>query len=74
MLFDPRIAYPEVKIRDLVRVVDIVAPLPHGGRYPGIIRFIEPKGINGHKRPVPGGPSSGRSWESQEKFRDGTEW
>ena len=28
---DPRVAYPEVKvqIRDLVRVVGIVAPLPH---------------------------------------------
>ena len=32
---DPRFAYPEVKIpvRDLVRVVGIVAPLPVGGRY-----------------------------------------
>ena len=47
---DPRQAYPEVKFqaRDLVRVVDIVAPLcPDGGRYPGKIRFIEPQGGNG---------------------------
>ena len=29
---DPWVAYPEVKtqVRDLVRVVDIVVPLPHG--------------------------------------------
>ena len=39
---DPRVAYPEVKVRvwDLVRVVDIC-------QYSGKIRFIEPQGING---------------------------
>ena len=36
---DPRVAHPDVKVqvRDLVRVVGIVAPLPHGGQYPGKI-------------------------------------
>ena len=53
----------------------IVAPLcPKGGRYPGEIRFIEPQGVNGHRRPVPGAPSSGAPRESQAKFRDGTMW
>ena len=34
---DPRVVYPEVKVqvRDLVRVVGIVAPLPNGGSVPG---------------------------------------
>ena len=47
--FDPRFAYPEVKVqvRDLVRVVGIVAPLPHGVRYPGKILFIETLGVKG---------------------------
>ena len=48
---DLRVAYPEVKVqvRDLVRVVGIVAPLPQGaGSVPGnseIIRFIEKPGV-----------------------------
>ena len=73
---DPWVAYPEVKIqvRDLVPVVGIVSPLPHGGRYSGKIRFIVPQGVNGHKRPVSGAPSSGTPRESQTKFRDGTVW
>ena len=34
---------------------------PTGGRYPGKIRFIQPKGGgNGYRRSVPGSPSSGR--------------
>ena len=47
---------------------------PTGGRYPGKIRFIEPQGVNGHRRPVPGAPSSGVTRESQAKFRNGTMW
>ena len=66
-IFDTRVANPKVKVqvRDLVRVVCIVTPLPHGGHYSGKIRFIEPQGVNGHRRPVPGAPSSGTPWESQ---------
>ena len=41
-----------------------------GVQYSGKIRFIEPQGINGHRRPVPGAPSSGTSRESQAMFRD----
>ena len=40
--------------------------------YSGKIGFIEPQGINGHRRHVPGAPSSGTSRESQAMFRDGT--
>ena len=42
--------------------------------YSGKIRFIEPQGINGHRRAVPGAPSSGTYRESQVMFRDGTVW
>ena len=38
------------------------------------IRFFEHQEINGHRRPVPGVPSSGTSRESQAMFRDGTMW
>ena len=38
------------------------------------IRFIEPQGINGHRRAVPGPPSSGTYRESQVMFRDWTVW
>ena len=67
---DPRVAYPEVKlqVRDIVRVAGIVAPFAPLGK----IRFIEPQGENGHKRPVPDAPGSGTSRESQANFRDGT--
>ena len=59
------------------RVVGIIDPLTHGGgggQYSGKIRFIDLQGVNGHRRPVPGVPSSGTTRESQAKFRDGTLW
>ena len=67
-----RVADPEVKVqvRDLVRVVGIVASLSHRGQYLGEICFVEPHGINGHRRPVPGAPSSGTVRESRAKFRN----
>ena len=73
---DPRVAYPEVKVhvRDLVRVLGIVAPFAPRGSVFGKICFIEPQGLNGHKRPVPDVPSSGTQRESQAKFRGGTVW
>ena len=40
----------------------------------GEIRFIELQGVNGHRRPVPGAPSSCTPRESQAKFRGGTVW
>ena len=46
---------------------------PRGSVY-GKIRFMEPQGVNGHRRPVPAVPSSGTIRESQAKFRDGTVW
>ena len=61
--------------RDPVRVVGIVATFRlTGSRYPGKIRFIEPQGENGHRKPVPDAPSSGTYRESQANFRDGTVW
>ena len=74
---DPRVAYPEVKVqvRDLVRAVGIVASFcSHGAQYSGVIRLIEPQGVYGRRRPVPGAQSSGTPRESQAKFRDGTVW
>ena len=75
---DPRVANPEVKIqvRDLVRIVGIVAPYGSqgGGQYSGKVRFIEPQGVNGHRIPVPDAPSSGTPRESQAKFREGMIW
>ena len=58
---DPRLACPEVKVQvwDLMRVVGIVAPLPPVGLYPGKICFIDPQGVNGHRRPVSDVTSSG---------------
>ena len=50
IVLNPREAYPEVKVhgRDIVRVVGIVDPFaPIKGRYPEIIRFIEPQWGNG---------------------------
>ena len=43
---DPRAAYPEVKVqaRDIVRVVDIVAPLSHRGSVPGEHSFYRAQG------------------------------
>ena len=42
-----RSSYPEVKVqvRDLVGVVGIVAPLPHGIQYSGKILFTEKPGV-----------------------------
>ena len=42
-----------------------------GSQYSGKIPFIGPQGENGHRRPVPGAPSSGTPRESQAKFREG---
>ena len=51
---------PEVKyqVRNLVRVVGITDPLPHGqsAQYSGKIRFIELQGVNGHTTPMPAPP------------------
>ena len=76
--FLTRVAYPEVKfqVRDLVRVMGIIDPLPNwgGGQYLYKIRFIELQGVNGHRRHVPGAPSSGTTRESHAKFSEGTLW
>ena len=75
--YDPRVAYSEVKVQvwDLVRVLGTVASCAQrGAQYSGKIRFIEPQELNGHRRPIPGAPSSGTPRESQAKFRDGTMW
>ena len=55
---EPQVAYPEVKVqvRDRVRVVRIVSLCPTGCQYSGKIRYIEPQGVNGHRRPSAGGP------------------
>ena len=73
---DPRVAYPKVKvhIRDLVRGLGIVALFAPRGSVFGKIYFIEPQGLNGHKRPVPGVYSSGTQWESQANLGGGTVW
>ena len=73
---DLRVAYAEVKVqvRDLVRVVVIVDPLPQGCQFSGKIRFIEPQGVNGHRRPVPSAPSNCTPRESQTNFRGRTVW
>ena len=71
---DPRQAYPEVKLqgRDLVRVVGIVAPFPHWGSEPEENSFYRTTGRIGHRRRVPGSPSSGTPRVSQANFRVGT--
>ena len=51
---DPWVAYPEVK--GTGHSASCGPPLPHGGSVPRKIRFIEPQGVNGHRRPVPGAP------------------
>ena len=43
----------KVQVQDLVRVV-LLSSLLHGGQYSGKICFIEPQGIIGHSRPLPG--------------------
>ena len=52
-------------------VVDIVAPLRHGGANSGKICFIEPQGVL-DTRDLPDAPSSGMPRESQAMFRDRT--
>ena len=47
---------------------------PTGSQYSGKTRFIEPQGVTGHRRPVPGAPSSNTPRESQAKFKAGTVW
>ena len=64
----------KVQVRDLVRVMGTVAHFDQRCRYSEKCRFIEAQGINGHRRRVPGAPSSGTSRESQAKFREGTMW
>ena len=58
---DPRIAYPEVtvQVRDLVRILGIIDPLPHGVSVFGESSIY---------------PISGTPRESQAKFRDGIVW
>ena len=73
---DPRVTYADVKVqvRDLVRGVGIVAPLPHGGiGTREKLFFIETKGVNGYRRSLPDASSSGAQRErSQATFMDGT--
>ena len=71
---DHRVAYPEVKVhvRDLMRVVDIVAPFAPRGSIFGENSFYRAPGNKWLRRPVPGAPSSCTLRESQAKFRDGT--
>ena len=68
---DPRVAYPEVKVqvRDLVRVVGIVASFVPRGSVFGENSFYRAPGGNG-----PGTPSSSTPRESKAKFRDRTVW
>ena len=67
-----RVVFPEVKVqvRDLVRVVGIFVPLPHGGSVPGENSFYRAPRVNGHRRSGPGGCSSRAPRErSQATFR-----
>ena len=70
---DPRVTYPEVRIqvRDLVRVVGISTPLPHGVSIRGN-SFYRAPGVNGHRKLLPDAPISGTPREIQEEFKDGT--
>ena len=77
VLLTPGKSYPDVKVqvRDLERVVDIVAPfVPWGVGTRGKFVLLSHKGVNGHRRPVPDAPTSGTPRESEAKFRDGTMW
>ena len=58
---DPRVAHPEVEVqvRDLVRVVGIVAPFAPRGFSIWEIRSVEPQRVDWHRRLVPGAPRSG---------------
>ena len=61
---DRRVAYPEVKVqvRDLVRDVILLPPLPDGGQYSGKVCFIEKPG-------VPGAPSNGTPREKNPEYK-----
>ena len=75
---DPRVVYSEVKlqVRDLVRVVGIVAPFPSlGAGTRGKFVLSSPREEMGtERRPVPGAHSSSTSREGQANFMDGTVW
>ena len=74
---DPRVAYPKSKFsyRTKCELCILLPFCPTGCRYPGKILFIEPKGVNGHRRFVPGARNSGAPQErSQATFRDGSAW
>ena len=77
---DPKVAYTEVKVqvRDIVWVVGIVAPLPHGVTVPRKNSFYPALGgKRAHLCRVPPPPPSHSSFtprESQAKFRDVTVW
>ena len=64
----------KVQVRDLVRVVGIVAPFPHGGMYQGKTRFIEPQGGKWAQETCAGAPSNSTPRANQAKFRNGTVW
>ena len=68
---DPRVAYPEVKFRygNYCKLWVLLPALPYASQYSGTIRFIEPQGLNEHRRPVSCTPSSGTPRESQAKFK-----
>ena len=70
------VAYPEVKVqvRDLVRVVGIVAPFAPRESVLGEFVLSSLRGINGHRRHVPSAPSSGAPRKSKAKLRDETVW
>ena len=69
---DPRVVYPEVKVqvRDVVRVVGMVAPFAPQGK----IRFIEQKRVNGHRRPVPEAPAAVRHGRAKKSSGRDHEW
>ena len=66
---DSRVAYPEVKgqVRDLVRVVGIVAHFDQGRSVPGKNSFYRVPGVNGHRslcRVSPAAVCHGRARQS----------
>ena len=71
---DHRVAHPEVKVqvRDLVRVVGIVAPLIRGISVFRIKSYNQAQDVDEHKRPMPGAPSNGIPRESHANFRNET--
>ena len=72
---DPRVAYSEVQVRDLVWVVGIVAPFAPRGSVLGensFYRAIRGKMGTGDLCRVP--PTSGTPRENQAKFRDVAVW